>query len=139
MSDKAKTQQFVVNVSEETKAAINQLKEELKLGDKGVVQLLLEIANANRKNTVDGVEVDVFTSTVASLGLLKTKVEKVVLSAEEKEKIALEKKLAKVAAQLQKLEHPEEVVEPVVDSTSTTTTVLSTEPGEPDVLVEIGV
>jgi hypothetical protein len=101
MSDTAnKTKQFVVNTNEADKGIINTLKEELNLGDKGVVRLLIEIATNNRIGLADGVEVDTFAVLAKTLGLVKVKQEKVVLTPEEKLKATLERKLAKVQAKL---------------------------------------
>jgi len=101
MSDTAnKTKQFVVNTSEADKGIINTLKEELNLGDKGVVRLLIEVATNNRMGLADGVEVDTFAVLAKTLGLVKVKQEKVVLTPEEKLKATFERKLAKVQAKL---------------------------------------
>lgn len=100
MSDTAKTKQFVVNTSETDKGIINNLKEELNLGDKGVIRLLIEVAANNRIGLADGVEVDTFAMLAKTLGLVKAKQERIVLTPEEKLKANLEKKLAKVQAKL---------------------------------------
>ena len=105
MTTKAKPQ-FVINVSEEQKATLNELKQEFNLSDKSVITLLLEVANSHR-NTVgadsegEPIEVDSFDVVVRSMNLSKkTKVEKVELTPEQKAKIKAEKRLAKLEKQL---------------------------------------
>ena len=119
MNDTAKTKQFVVNTSETDKGIINNLKEELNLGDKGVIRLLIEVAANNRIGLADGVEVDTFAMIAKTLGLVKAKQEKIVLTPEEKLKANLEKKLAKVQAKLDAQEAAVNGEEEVVDEPET--------------------
>jgi hypothetical protein len=105
MTTKAKPQ-FVINVSEEQKAALNELKQEFNLSDKGVMTLLLEVA-LNNRNSVgpdsegEAIEIDTFEVTVRNLDLgKKRKAKKVEITPEEKERIKAEKRLAKLEKQL---------------------------------------
>ncbi len=87
---KSVAKQIVVNVSEVQKDTIQQLKEDYHLTDKGVITLLLEVAFNNRVGLLpddngDAQEVDTFAIIVDGLGLAKKgKVEKIVLTDEEK-------------------------------------------------------
>jgi hypothetical protein len=129
MTTKAKPQ-FVINVSEEQKATLNELKQEFNLSDKSVITLLLEVATSHR-NTVgadsegEPIEVDSVDVTVRSMNLAKkVKGEKVELTPEQKERAKAEKRLAKLEKQLkealqakQKADmEPEEEVETLVVS-----------------------
>ena len=140
MSDNTKTKQFVTNVTEETKAMINDLKTELNLGDKGVVHVLLELAKLHRHTTdAAGIVTDNLKVLAEKFGQVKAKVEKAVLTEEEKVKLAIEKQLAKLAEKLRKFEHPDEVVEEAGTQIPTPdTSELSTNP-EPEPVVVIGV
>lgn len=131
-----KVKQFVVNVSEKQKETLQALKEEFKLSDKSVIALLLEVATNNRVGlTADSdenpIEVDTFALVVEGLGLakaekvVKEKVEKVVLTPEEKEKRKLERQLEKLQKKL-----AGEVTTPVVAET--------VETEEPETLVVDG-
>ena len=103
---KVKTAQFVVNVSESDKAIINSLKDELSVGDKGVIRLLIEIALNNREGVTveDGVEtlVDTFKELAVKFGLVKKEkpAAKVALTPEQKEDLKIEKRIAKLKAEL---------------------------------------
>lgn len=116
MKTENKTKQFVVNVNEEDKDIITSLKNQLKVGDKGLMRILIEVALNNRDGVVveDGVstDVDTFVVLATKLGLVKSKSEKVVLTKEEKEKARLERKLAKLAAKLAEETPVEAPVEP---------------------------
>jgi hypothetical protein len=110
---KSVAKQIVINVSEEQKTTLQQLKTDYKLTDKGVIALLLEVAFNNQVGLLpddngDAQEVDTFAIVVDSLGLAKkSKVEKIVLTDEEKAAIKeskrqdrLRKKLEELTAQL---------------------------------------
>lgn len=123
METKNKTKQFVVNVSEKQKETIQSLKEEFNLSDKSVIELLLEVATNGRQGVTaddDGnpVEVDTFAVVVKGLNLskpekvVKEKVEKVVLTPEEKERRKLERQLENLRKKLAgEVEAPTETVE----------------------------
>jgi hypothetical protein len=113
--------QIVVNVSEEQKATLQQLKADYNLTDKGVIALLLEVAQNNRVGLMpddngEAQEVDTFAIVVAGLGLAKkVKVEKPVLTEEEKaalkaerKKERIRKKLAELTGQLEEVESEDE-------------------------------
>ncbi len=110
--------QIVVNVSEEQKATIQQLKADYKLTDKGVITLLLSVALANQTGLMpddDGnpVEIDTFDAVVAGLGLAKkTKVEKPILTDEEKQALKDERKKEKIRKKLAELTGQLEESEP---------------------------
>lgn len=123
--------QIIVNVSEEQKATINSLKADYNLTDKGVIALLLEVAFNNQVGLMpddngDPQEVDTFAIVVNGLNLAKkTKVEKPVLTDEEKaaakeakKQERLRKKLAEITAQLQAVANPtdeDEEIETLVE------------------------
>lgn len=123
--EKKQVKQYVINVTEQQKDELTELKAEFNLSDKGVMELLLEVAQNNRMGAMpnnDGEleEVDVFALIVRGLNLSKKpKKEKVVLTEEEKEVIRLQKQLTKVANRMKELETTsvttEEVQEEVQD------------------------
>lgn len=139
------TTQSIVNVSDEQKATIAGLKKTYNLTDKGVIELLLNVALNNQvgllpdENEVPQ-EVDTFAIVVDGLNLAKkVKTEKVVLTEEEKaaakeakKQERLRKKLAELQAQL-----TAEVNGTTVTETSDEE--IETEDSEPETLVEIGV
>lgn len=120
--------QIVVNVSEEQKATLQQLKTDYNLTDKGVIALLLEVAFNNQVGLLpddngDAQEVDTFAIVVDGLKLAKkSKVEKIVLTDEEKaaakeakRQDRLRKKLEELTAQLAAESNPvEEDIETLV-------------------------
>lgn len=125
---KTVAKQIMITVSEEQKATINSLKSDYNLTDKGVIALLLEVALNNQVGLLpddesNPQEVDTFAIVVDALKLAKkTKVEKPVLSAEEKaaakeakKKARLQKKLEELtkqlAAEVNPVDEPETVVE----------------------------
>lgn len=108
-NEKTVTKQIVINVSEEQKATLQTLKADYNLTDKGVIALLLEVAFNNQVGLLpddngDAQEVDTFTVVVEGLGLAKkTKVEKVVLTDEEKAAAKEAKKQDRIRKKLEEL------------------------------------
>ena len=101
--------QIVVNVSEEQKATLQKLKTDYNLTDKGVIALLLEVAQNNQVGVMpddngEVQEVDTFAVVVAGLGLAKkTKVEKPVLSDEEKAALKEQRKRERMQKKLEEI------------------------------------
>lgn len=89
-TEKKGSGQLVININAEQKAEIKELKSKYNLTDKGVIALLLEVANNNQVGLMpddDGnpQEVDALQVIVNGLGLAKKgKVAKVKLTDEEK-------------------------------------------------------
>ncbi len=108
-NEKTVTKQIVINVSEEQKATLQTLKADYNLTDKGVIALLLEVAFNNQVGLLpddngDAQEVDTFAVVVEGLGLAKkTKVEKVVLTDEEKAAAKEAKKQDRIRKKLEEL------------------------------------
>jgi hypothetical protein len=108
-NEKVTTKQIVVNVSDEQKATLQELKANYNLTDKGVISLLLEVAFSNQVGLMpddngDPQEVDTFAIVVDGLGLAKkTKVEKVVLTDEEKAAAKEAKKQDRLRKKLEEL------------------------------------
>lgn len=114
-----KTKQVVVNVSDEQKAELAEIKAKYNLTDKGVIALLLEVAANNQVGLVeiDGEvqEVDALELIVKGLGLakpVKVVVEKVELTPEEKEILKAKRKIERLKA---KLAEEEARLNPVVE------------------------
>jgi hypothetical protein len=106
---KSVAKQIVINVSEEQKVILQQLKADYNLTDKGVIALLLEVAFNNQVGILpddngDQQEVDTFAIIVDGLKLAKKgKVEKIVLTDEEKAAAKKDKKKQLILKKLQEL------------------------------------
>ena len=127
---KTVAKQIVINVSEEQKETLQQLKTDYNLTDKGVIALLLEVAFNNQVGLLpddngDAQEVDTFAIVVDGLKLAKKgKIEKIVLTDEEKaagkeakKQERLRKKLEELTKQLAEAANPtvEDDIEPLVE------------------------
>ena len=125
---KTVAKQIVINVSEEQKATLQTLKADYNLTDKGVIALLLEVAFNNQVGLLpddngNAQEVDTFAIIVDGLKLSKKgKIEKIVLTEEDKaaakeskRQDRLRKKLEELTAQLAAESNPvEEDIETLV-------------------------
>lgn len=125
---KSVAKQIVINVSEEQKATLQTLKANYNLTDKGVIALLLEVAFNNQVGILpddngDAQEVDTFAIVVDGLNLAKkSKIEKPVLTDEDKAAAKESKRQEKFRKKLEELtrkltaecNHVEEDIETLV-------------------------